>query len=153
MTGAGGFASVTRAEAPGDTTAAAIADSAAIRPDNAGARGDSVAVPPYTPAYTPAPAAQGVVEPARALPSRGDTVGHDRDRFEFGAGLVQGYFSTVGTLGYRRFAAERRGWQQWVMGELTGTRRSDLTEGTASFYYLFRHRRTYRASARVRPLL
>jgi hypothetical protein len=66
---------------------------------------------------------------------------------------VEGYFSTVGSLGYRRFAVERRGWQQWVMGEVTASRRGDLTEGVMSAYYLFRPRRTYRASARLRPLL
>ncbi len=80
-------------------------------------------------------------------------VGLDRDRIEIGGGVVQGYFSAVGSLGYRRFATERRGWQQWMMGEMAGSRRNDLTEGTASFYYLFRHRATYRASSRVRPLL
>jgi hypothetical protein len=72
---------------------------------------------------------------------------------ELGGGLVNGYFDAVGSLGYRRYVRERRGWTQFAMGELSGTSKGYLTEGTASLYYFFRHRRTWHPEQRVNPLL
>lgn len=154
--GAGGFASAARAQAAGDSLEFAPPDSVAA-PRHGSAPADTTATPPYTPAYNPAappggaPAAPAAPTPPR--PRRGSTVGLDMDRVELGAAAVQGYFSTVGTIAYRRFALEHGFLQHWVMVEMTGTKRVDLWEGTASAYWLVRHRSTYRPSWRLRPLL
>jgi hypothetical protein len=152
-TGGAGFAPAARAQSPADSLPAPVAAPIPAPAAPPAAAPESTATQPYTPAFPP-PAAPLAPAASAAAPSpRGPAVGRDRDRFEIGAGIVQGYFSTVGSLGYRRFAVERHGWQQWVLGEVTGSRRADLTEGVASAYYLVRPRSSYRESARLRPLL
>ncbi len=154
--GAGGMARPARAQAPGDSLQFAPRDSVAA-PARGAAPADSTATPPYTPAYSPAAPPGGApgTPPAQARPRprRGASVGPDMDRVELGAATVQGYFSTVGTVAYRRFALEHGLLQHWVMGEMTGTKHVDLWEGTMSAYWLVRHVRTYRPSWRLRPLL
>jgi hypothetical protein len=112
---------------------------------------DSTAVAPATspapPAATPpAPAAQHVT-------STFQRTGEERDRFEFGAGVVRGFFDANGTLAYRRFLSERGALERSLMGELSGTTKNQLTEGVVSLYLLLRPVPTYRQSWRIRPLL
>ena len=77
----------------------------------------------------------------------------DRDRFEWGVGVVEGYFDWVGTFGYRRFLREGGPFQQNVMVEVAGAKKDYLSEGAVSLLYLFRPTKTVRPGWRVRPLL
>lgn len=77
----------------------------------------------------------------------------DRDRFEWGVGVVEGYFDWVGTFGYRRFLREGGPFQQNVMVEAAGAKKDYLSEGAVSLLYLFRPIKTVRPGWRVRPLL
>lgn len=77
----------------------------------------------------------------------------DRDRFEWGVGVVEGYFDWVGTFGYRRFLREGGPFQQNVMVEVAGAKKDYLSEGAVSLLYLFRPIKTVRPGWRVRPLL
>jgi hypothetical protein len=119
----------------------------------AGADGDAAPNPVVTAAPDSAVAAQAdsLVKPR----PRGPVFqpGLDRDRIEIGAGPVRGYFDAVGSFGYRRYVRERRGWAQFVVGELSGAKKDYLTEGVGSVYYLFRNRRAWRRDRRVRPIL
>jgi len=121
---------------------AAGAEGSALPPESA-APADSAAVPS---SGTAPPAASERRAPAYQP-------GPDRERLELGVGLVRGYFDAVGSLAYRRYVRERRGWAQFAMGELSGTKKGYLSEGVASAYYLFRHRRTWKPDGRLRPLL
>lgn len=152
--GAGGMARPARAQAPADSVGAAPHGSPGAAPR------DSVTTPAPASVAAPATSSAPASTPsdtagarATARPRRGASVGPDLDRVELGGAAVQGYFSTVGTVAYRRFALERGLLQHWVMGELTGTKRVDLWEGTMSAYWLVRHRATYKPSWRLRPLL
>jgi len=78
--------------------------------------------------------------------------GEEQDRFELGVGAVQGFFDVTGSVAYRRFLNERGPFERSVMAELTGTTKSQLTEGIASVYVLFRPMATYRQGWRIRPL-
>jgi hypothetical protein len=131
--------------APADSVAAAPPVAAA---DTAGA------------ALAPAPAdTVSAASPQDSVPAKSRSKGPrfdpglDRDRVEIGAGPVQGFFDAVGSFGYRRYVRERRGWAQFAVGELSGANKDYLTEGTASAYYLFRNRRTWRPEWRIRPIL
>ncbi|HKQ19080.1 MAG TPA: hypothetical protein VJW75_04975 [Candidatus Eisenbacteria bacterium] len=77
----------------------------------------------------------------------------DRDRFEWGAGVVEGYFDWVGTFAYRRFLRDGGPFQQNVMIEVAGAKKDYLGEGAVSILYLFRPLKTVRPAWRVRPLL
>jgi hypothetical protein len=77
----------------------------------------------------------------------------ERDRFEFGAGVVKGFFDANGTFAYRRFLSERHSLERSIMVEVSGTAKNQLTEGVASFHLLLRPAATYRQSWRLRPLL
>jgi len=77
----------------------------------------------------------------------------DRDRFEWGVGVVEGYFDWVGTFAYRRFLREGGPFQQNVMVEVAGAKKDYLGEGAVSILYLFRPLKTVRPGWRVRPLL
>jgi hypothetical protein len=79
--------------------------------------------------------------------------GEERDRVELGAGVVQGFFDVVGSLGYRRFIGQRGAFERSFHGELTGTAKEHLTEGIASAYLLFRPIGSYRQTWRIRPLI
>ena len=76
----------------------------------------------------------------------------ERDRFELGVGVMKGFFDFGGSLAYRRYIGERWPLERTIMGELTGTKRGYLTEGTLSGYWLFRPLRSYRMSWRIRPI-
>ncbi|HEY3155724.1 MAG TPA: hypothetical protein VGK76_03715 [Candidatus Eisenbacteria bacterium] len=89
--------------------------------------------------------------PRQAAPS--GRTGEEQDRFELGIGAVQGFFDVTGSFAYRRFLNERGPFERSVMGELTGTTKSQLSEGIVSIYVLFRPPATYRQSWRIRPLL
>jgi len=106
--------------------------------------------------------ALGSPSPARAQPD--STAAHrvtstfgrtseERDRFELGGGIVQGFFDAVGSLGYRRFLRQGHAFEQSLMGELTGTAKDQLTEGVFSVYFLMRPSLTYKESWRLRPLV
>lgn len=97
------------------------------------------------------PGGQGGAEP-RVKSTFGRT-GEEQDRLELGVGAVQGFFDVTGSFGYRRFMDERGAFERTFMGELTGTAKSQLTEGIASVYMLFRPSGSYRQSWRIRPLL
>jgi len=79
--------------------------------------------------------------------------GEEQDRFELGVGAVQGFFDVTGSLAYRRFLNERGPFERSVMAELTGTTKSQLSEGMVSLYVFFRPAATYRQSWRIRPLI
>lgn len=138
----GGIARASEGTAPADSAAAA-----------------APAAPAETSAAGRAEAAPDAAAPRDSLPAKSRLRGPrfdpglDRDRVEIGAGPVQGYFDAVGSLGYRRYVRERRGWAQFAVGELSGANQDYLTEGTASAYYLFRNRRTWRPEWRLRPIL
>ncbi len=157
---AGGWAPSARARVAADSLDFAPRDSVAA-PGRAGAGSpaDTAGAPAHPPAYNPQappggePSAPATPATPAARPRRGASVGPDLDRVELGAAAVQGYFSTVGTVAYRRFALEHGALQHWVVGEMTGTKRVDLWEGTASAYWMVRHRLTYRPQWRLRPLL
>ena len=91
--------------------------------------------------------------PAPRRASTSVRTGEERDRFELGIGAVQGFFDVTGSLAYRRFLNERGPFERSVMGELTGTAKSQLTEGIVSLYVLFRPTATYRQGWRIRPLI
>jgi hypothetical protein len=111
------------------------------------------------------PAEAPIAPPDSAALAAGDSLGTskprgpvfqpglDRDRVEIGVGPVQGYFDAVAAVGYRRYVRERRGWAQFAVGELSGSKRDYLTEGVGSAYYLFRNRHTWHPDQRVRPIL
>lgn len=88
---------------------------------------------------------------ARVTSTFGRT-GEELDRFELGVGAMQGFFDVTGSFGYRRFLSERGPFERSIMGELTGTTKSQLTEGTLSAYFLFRPLGSYRQSWHLRPL-
>ena len=77
----------------------------------------------------------------------------ERDRFEIGGGVVQGFFDAVGSFGYRRFLGQGPVFESHFMGELTGTGRAQLTEGALGVYALLRPIKSYRESWRLRPLI
>jgi len=152
-----GMARASDGDAPADSVAGispgAAADSAAaVSPP---APPDTTATPGA--AAPPDSAAAAGSEPAApsSPKSRGPRFdpGLDRDRVEIGAGPAEGYFDAVGALGYRRYVRERSGWAQFAVGELSGANKDYLSEGTASVYYFFRNRRTFRPEWRIRPIL
>ena len=76
----------------------------------------------------------------------------DRDRFEWGVAVVQGYFDALGTFAYRRFLRQGGPFQQNITIELAGGKKDYLSEGAFSLLYLFRPVRTLHPGWRVRPL-
>ena len=108
---------------------------------------EAPAPPTTSPGAAPAPA------PAARVTSTFRRTGEERDRFEFGAGVVRGFFNANGTLAYRRFLSERGALERSLMGELSGTTKNQLTEAVVSIYLLLRPVPTYRQSWRIRPLL
>jgi len=106
--------------------------------------------------------APGAPGPALAQPDSSAThrvtstfrrTGEEMDRFELGGGVVQRFFDTVGSLGYRRSLGLGPAFERSLMGELTGTAKDQLTEGIFSVYLLMRPSLTYKESWRFRPLV
>jgi hypothetical protein len=89
-------------------------------------------------------------EPATAAGSAGK---RNRDRWEIGVAVPQGYFNVLGTFDYQRLMRTRDPFEQWLKAELTGSNLGYLTEASGSLYYLFRPIWSYHPDARVRPLL
>lgn len=131
--------------APADSAA----EAAVVAPADTTAAREAVAPPDSAAAAEPDTAAA----PKAKRPASRFDPGLDRDRVEIGAGPVRGYFDAVGSVGYRRYVRERRGWAQFAVGELSGAKKDYLTEGAGSVYYLFRNRRTWNPDWRVRPIL
>jgi len=109
---------------------------------------DSTAVARDSAAVAPAPPA-----PATGRVTSKVRTSEERDRFEFGAGVVKGFFDANGTFAYRRFLSERHSLERSIMVEVSGTAKNPLTEGVASFHLLLRPAATYRQSWKLRPLL
>jgi len=91
--------------------------------------------------------------PAKPVTSRIGRTGEERDRFELGAAVPEGYFEALGTFAYRRFIHQSSAFDQSMQIELTGTKRDYLTEGTLTLYYFLRPLITYKQEWRLRPLL
>jgi len=91
--------------------------------------------------------------PAKPVTSRIGRTGEERDRFELGAAVPEGYFELLGTFAYRRFIHQSSVFDQSMQIELTGTKRDYLTEGTLTLYYFLRPLITYKQEWRLRPLL
>jgi len=120
---------------------------------------DSVAAPVAAPVVAPdstidltPPPAEGTAAPKPAEEEAGSER-LDRDRFEFGVAVVEGYFDWLGTFGYRRFLREGGPFQQNIVLELEAGKKGYLSEGAFSFLYLFRPLRTFHPEWRLRPLL
>jgi hypothetical protein len=77
----------------------------------------------------------------------------ERDRFELGLAVPQGYFDWLGSFGYRRFLREGGPFEQSMQIELSGTAKDYLGEGALSAYYLFRPIKSYKEGWKLRPLL
>lgn len=105
-----------------------------------------------TPVETPA-ADSAAVAPANPRSDAEDAERLDRDRFEWGFAVVQGYFDGLGTFAYRRFLREGGPFQQNIVIELEAGKKDYLSEGAVSLLYLFRPIRTFRPEWRLRPLL
>lgn len=91
--------------------------------------------------------------PVQKVTSRLGRTTEERDRFELGAALPEGYFNVLGTFAYRRFIHQSSVFEQSMQLELTGAKRAYLAEGTMSLYYFMRPLVTFREEWRVRPLL
>ena len=85
--------------------------------------------------------------------SRLERPSEERDRFEIGAAVPEGYFDVLGTFGYRRLMYESHIFEQSMQLELTGGIKDYLSEGSFSVYYFLRPLASYRPEWRVRPLL
>ena len=85
--------------------------------------------------------------------SRLAVTGEERDRFEFGAAVPEGYFDVLGTFAYRRLIYTSRVFSQSMQAEVTGGIQDYLTEGSLSLYYFLRPLKFYKEEWRVRPLL
>ncbi len=77
----------------------------------------------------------------------------ERDRIELGAAIPEGYFDLLGTFAYRRFIREGGPFEQSIQLEVAGGHKDYLTEGSLSFYYLFRPLKSYHQEWKLRPLL
>ena len=77
----------------------------------------------------------------------------ETDRFEIGGGVVRGFFDAVGSFGYRRWLGQSGTLETNIMGEATGTKKDQLTEGAFAVYVLLRPLKTYKESWRIRPLI
>ena len=91
--------------------------------------------------------------PPSAVTSKLGPTSEERDRFEVGAAVPDGYFDVVGTFAYRRFIHESGQFEQSMQIEVTGMKKDYLIEGSLSLYYFLRPLITYRPEWRVRPLL
>jgi len=109
---------------------------------------DSVAPPSFE--VTHPPPAETTSKNVKSTFTRSS---EERDRFEIGAGVVQGFFDAVGSFGYRRFLGQGPALESAFMGEITGTSHGHLTEGGFGAYLLLRPWKTYRESWRIRPLI
>ncbi len=117
----------------------------------------SDAVQPAPPDSAPS-AASDSAEVARAdstsrAPKKPQMSPEERDRWEFGVAMPEGFFDLLGTIAYRRVLRVRYPFQQSMKIELTGGHYSYLTEGSVSLYYLFRPIRSFKESWRIRPLV
>ena len=105
------------------------------------------AQPPPLPDSTAAP------PPSPKITSTFTRTGEEQDRFEIGGGLVKGYFDANGTFAYRRLLHQGQILERSIMGEVTGTTKSPLTEGAFGTYLLFRPVKSYRETWKLRPLI
>ena len=104
-----------------------------------------------TPSPTPAAGDSTAARPRVTSTFR--YVPEDRDRFEFGAGPVQGFFTVLGSVAYRRWLGQGPVFEQNLMLEVTGSAKDQITEGALGIYVLMRPSFTYKESWRIRPLL
>jgi len=68
-------------------------------------------------------------------------------------GVMEGFFDVGGSFAYRFYVGERWPFERSIMGEITGTGKDHITEGTLSAYWLFRPLNSYRMTWRIRPLV
>jgi hypothetical protein len=105
----------------------------------------------------PAGSARAQVEatppPPEHVTSRLGRTTEERDRFELGVAVPDGFFDVLGTFAYRRFIYESSVFEQSMQIEVTGAKQDYLTQGTLSLYYLMRPLVSFRQEWRVRPLL
>lgn len=146
---AAGSAALAQEATPPDSAAPAVGDSAAAAVADSGAA--AVTAPDSTIDLTP-PRTEATTTPKPAEEEAGSER-LDRDRFEFGVAVVEGYFDWLGTFGYRRFLREGGPFQQNLVLELEAGKKGYLSEGAFSFLYLFRPLHTFHPEWRIRPLL
>ena len=91
--------------------------------------------------------------PQGKVTSQLQRTGEERDRFEIGMAVPQGYFDWLGTFGYRRFMREGGPLEQSIQAEISGTAKDYLGEGALSIYYLFRPIKSYKEGWKLRPLI
>ncbi|HYR69247.1 MAG TPA: hypothetical protein VER77_05150, partial [Candidatus Dormibacteraeota bacterium] len=91
--------------------------------------------------------------PRNPITSRLGPTSEERDRFELGVAVPDGYFDVLGTFAYRRFIHESGQFDQSMQIELTGMKKDYLIEGSLSLYFFLRPLITFRPEWRVRPLL
>ncbi len=121
-------------------------------PDTTVAHPDTTVAHPDT---TVAPPASSQAQPAKRKKVK-TVITRSReelDRFEIGGGVVRGFFDAVGSFGYRRWLGQSGTLETNIMGEATGTKKDQLTEGAFAVYFLFRPLKTYKESWRIRPLI
>ena len=120
-------------------------------PEPAPAPPDTTVAHPDT---TVAPPAASKAQPAKKKVKTVTTRSREElDRFEIGGGVVRGFFDAVGSFGYRRWVGQSGTLETNIMGEATGTRKDQLTEGAFAVYFLLRPLKTYKDSWRIRPLI
>ena len=141
--GAAGAIAQDAPSAPDSAAAGALAPDSAAAIQSAPQSPAEIDFTPKAPTATAPPKAPASTEDERL----------DRDRFEWGVAVVEGYFDWLGTFGYRRFVREAGPFQQSIELELAGAKKDYLSEGSASLVYLFRPLRTIHPEWRVRPIL
>lgn len=123
-------------------------------PEPAPAPPDTTVAPPDTtvahPDSTVAPPAAAKRKKVKPVITRSR---EEIDRFEIGGGVVRGFFDAVGSFGYRRWLGQSGTLETNIMGEATGTKKDQLTEGSFAVYFLLRPVKTYKESWRIRPLI
>src|SRR5437870_4581404 len=89
--------------------------------------------------------------PSSAVTSKLGPTSEERDRFEVGVAVPDGYFDALGTFAYRRYIHESGQFEQSMQIEATGMKKDYLIEGSLSLYYFLRPLITYRQEWRGRP--
>jgi len=123
--------------APPDTTVAP--------PDTTVAHPDTTVAPPAASEVQPAKRKEG--QDGHHALARGARPLRDRGR------VVRGFFDAVGSFGYRRWLGQSGTLETNIMGEATGAKKDQLTEGAFAVYFLLRPLKTYKESWRIRPLI
>jgi hypothetical protein len=89
---------------------------------------------------------------AAIAPPRADRTA-DRDRFEFGMAMPEGYFDWLGTLGYRRLLVTDSRFQHWLQAEGMFGKKDYLSEGAASAAWFIRPLALWRPERKIRPVV